>query len=53
MRLIDADKITDEEISKYLGVKYASCTEDVKQLINDQPTITLTGISINKGSITE
>lgn len=52
MRLIDADKITNEEISKYLEVKYASCIEDIKELINDQPTITLTGISINKDSIT-
>ena len=39
MRLIDADKITDKEISQYLGVEYASCTEDVKTLINEQPTI--------------
>ena len=37
-RLVDVDKITDKEISQYLGVKYASCIEDVRSLIDDQPT---------------
>ena len=37
-RLVDVDKITDKEISQYLGVKYASCTEDIRSLIDDQPT---------------
>lgn len=37
-RLVDVDKITDKEISQYLGVKHASCTEDIRSLIDDQPT---------------
>lgn len=37
-RLVDVDKVTDKEISQYLGVKYASCTEDIRSLIDDQPT---------------
>lgn len=37
-RLVDVDKITDKEISQYLGVKYVSCTEDIRSLIDDQPT---------------
>lgn len=37
-RLIDVDKITDKEISQYLGVKHASCTEDIRSLIDDHPT---------------
>ena len=37
-RLVDVDKITDKEISQYLGVKHASCTEDIRSLIDEQPT---------------
>ena len=39
MRLIDADVITYKEIVHYLGRAYASCTPDVRDLLNDQPTI--------------
>ena len=39
MRLIDANVITDKEIVHYLGREYASCTPDVMDLLNDQPTI--------------
>ena len=39
MKLIDADQITDHEIIDYLGIRYASCTPDVRDLLNDQPTI--------------
>lgn len=39
MRLIDADQITDHEIIDYLGIRYASCLPDVRDLLNDQPTI--------------
>lgn len=39
MRLIDADKITDKEINQYLGVEHASCAEDIRILIDDQPTV--------------
>ena len=38
MKLIDVDKITDDEIIYYLGSKYASCLDDVRNLLNDQPT---------------
>ena len=39
MRLIDADRITDDSIRLYLGERYVSCLEDVKDLIDDQPTV--------------
>ena len=39
MRLIDADPITDHEIMDYLGIKNASCLDNVRDLLNDQPTI--------------
>ncbi len=38
MRLIDVDKITDKEIAEYLGRVFASCTEDVRCLLDEQPT---------------
>ena len=38
MRLIDVDKITDEEIIDYLGIRYASCLDDVRNLLNAMPT---------------
>lgn len=37
MRLIDVDKITDEEIVSYLGASFASCVDDIRELLNDQP----------------
>lgn len=39
MRLIDADVITDHEIIDYLGISYASCLPDVRDLLDEQPTI--------------
>ena len=38
-RLIDAEAITDHEIIDYLGIRYASCLDDVRDMLNDQPTI--------------
>ena len=38
MRLIDVDKITTKDICEYLGILYASCAEDIQDLLNDQPT---------------
>lgn len=38
MRLIDVDKITDKEILECLGSTFASCAEDVMQLLDEQPT---------------
>ena len=37
MKLIDVDRITDEEIVDYLGIGYASCADDVRNLLADQP----------------
>lgn len=37
-RLIDIEKITDDEIIDYLGSRYASCLDDVRNLLSDQPT---------------
>lgn len=39
MRLINADEITDHEIIDYLGIRYASCLPDIRDLLNEQPTI--------------
>lgn len=38
MRLIDVDKITDEEIVQYLGEKFACCMLDIRLLLAEQPT---------------
>ena len=38
MRLINVDRITEEEICKYLGAKYASCCEEVMEMLKEQPT---------------
>ena len=39
MRLIDVDVITDHEIIDYLGIGYASCLPDVRDMLDEQPTI--------------
>ena len=39
MRLIDVDVITDHEIIDYLGISYASRLDDVRDLLDEQPTI--------------
>lgn len=38
-RLIDVDNITDEQIVDYLGIRYASCACDVRDMLNEQPTV--------------
>lgn len=54
MRLIDADKITDNEIASYLGVGYVDCTDAVKYLIDDQPTVEVSQwILCKEGSMPE
>ena len=44
MRLIDVDAITDDEIISYLGIRYASCKEDIRDMLDEQPTIDETEI---------
>lgn len=39
MRLIDVDKITNEDIIFYLGYPYISCLSDIRDMLNDQPTV--------------
>ena len=39
MRPIDADKITTKEICYYLGQAFASCEEEMRDMINNQPTV--------------
>lgn len=39
MRLIDVDKVTNKDICMALGIKYASCASDVKELLDEQPTV--------------
>lgn len=39
MRLIDVDAITDDEIISYLGIRYASCKEDIRDMLDKQPTL--------------
>ena len=39
MRIIDVDKITDDDISMALGAGNASCLPDIIQLLDEQPTV--------------
>ena len=39
MRIIDVDKITDDDICMALGVGHASCAPDIRQLLDEQPTV--------------
>lgn len=39
MRIIDVDKITYDDICMTLGVGNASCAPDIKQLLDEQPTV--------------
>lgn len=39
MRLIDADNIVDHDIANALGTKYCSCLPDIRQLLDEQPTV--------------
>lgn len=36
MRLIDIENILDDDILFYLGPEYASCVEDVRNMLKDQ-----------------
>lgn len=40
MRMIDVDKILDEDIRWALGVGNSSCSPDIRQLLDEQPTVT-------------
>ena len=39
MRIIDVDKITDDDISMALGAEHVSCASDIRQLLDEQPTV--------------
>ena len=39
MRLIDVDAITDDEIISYLGIRYASCKKDIRDMLDELPTL--------------
>lgn len=39
MRIIDVDKITDDDICMALGVGNASCLPGIRQLLDEQPTV--------------
>ena len=56
MRIIDVDKITDEDISMALGVGNASCAPDIRELLDEQPTVKpqcVATINIKKEEIKE
>ena len=39
MRIIDVDKITDDDICMALGAGNASCVPDIRELLDEQPTV--------------
>lgn len=39
MRLIDVDKITDDDIRMALGTISVSCLPDIRELLDEQPTV--------------
>lgn len=56
MRIIDVDKITDDDICMALGVGHASCAPDIRQLLYKQPTVKpqcIATINIRKEDIKE
>lgn len=56
MRIVDVDKITDDDISMALGAGNASCLPDIKQLLYEQPTVKpqcVATINIKKEDIKE
>lgn len=56
MRIIDVDKITDDDISMALGAGNASCLPDIKQLLYEQSTVKppcIATINIKKEEIKE
>ena len=56
MRIIDVDKITDDDISMALGAEHVSCASDIRQLLDEQPTVKppcIATINIKKEEIKE
>lgn len=56
MRIIDVDKITDDDICMALGVGNASCAPDIRELLDKQPTVKplcVATINIKKEEIKE
>lgn len=56
MRIIDVDKITDDDICMALGVGNASCAPDIRELLDEQPTVKpqcIATINIKKEDIKE
>lgn len=56
MRIIDVDKITDEDICVALGVGHTSCVFNIRQLLDEQPTVKpqcVATINIKKEDIKE
>lgn len=56
MRLIDVNKITDDDICMALGVGNASCLPGIRQLLDEQPTVKtqcVATINIKKEDIKE
>lgn len=39
MRIIDVDKITDDDIRMALGTISVSCLPDIRELLDEQPTV--------------
>lgn len=56
MRLIDVDKITNRDIRMALGVRNGSCLPDIRELLDEQPTVKppcIATINIKKEDIKE
>lgn len=56
MRIIDVDKITDDDICMALGVGNASYAPDIRELLDEQPTVKplcVATINIKKEEIKE
>lgn len=56
MRIIDVDKITDDDISMALGAEHVSCASDIRQLLDEQSTVKpqlVATINIKKEEIKE
>ena len=39
MRIIDVDKITDDDISMALGAEHTNCAFNIRELLDEQPTV--------------
>ena len=56
MRIIDVDKITDDDICMALGFGYTSYAPGIRQLLDEQPTVKspcIATINIKKEEIKE